>query len=177
MYLASFSIHVDHEAWLIDSGASLHFTPKREWFCKYEKYNGGDVFLGNDRKVRIIGRGKVKLNLQGGRGRTLPSVLHIPALARNLISVSKLGDASVKIVFEKDTYKMARGAMVLMQGVHIGTLYKLQGSPVINGCNNFVVPERGAENLVLFGEKTMLWHQRLGHIGEKGLQILHGKLR
>ena len=25
------------------------------------------------------------------------------------------------------------------------------------------------------GEKTMLWHQRLGHIGEKGLQILHGK--
>jgi len=21
----------------------------------------------------------------------------------------------------------------------------------------------------------MLWHQRLGHIGEKGLQILHGK--
>ena len=21
----------------------------------------------------------------------------------------------------------------------------------------------------------MLWHQRLGHIGEKGIQILHGK--
>ena len=25
------------------------------------------------------------------------------------------------------------------------------------------------------GEKTMLWHQRLGHIGEKGLRVLHGK--
>jgi hypothetical protein len=22
----------------------------------------------------------------------------------------------------------------------------------------------------------MLWHQRLGHIGEKGLQLLHGNL-
>ena len=38
-----------------------------------------------------------------------------------------------------------------------------------------MVPESGAENLVVSGEKTMLWHQRLGHIGEKGLLILHGK--
>ena len=38
-----------------------------------------------------------------------------------------------------------------------------------------MVPESGVENLVVSGEKTMLWHKRLGHIGEKGLQILHGK--
>jgi len=56
-----------------------------------------------------------------------------------------------------------------MQGVQIGILYKLQGSIVIDGCNSFVVPESGAENLVVSGEKTMLWHKRLGHIGEKGL--------
>eukprot|EP00253_Pinus_taeda_P021695 PITA_21695 len=93
VYLASSSTHVDHEAWLIDSGASFHFTPHREWFCEYEKYDGGVVFLGDDRKARIIGRGKVKLKLQGGRVRTLPGVLPIPALARNLISVSKLDDA------------------------------------------------------------------------------------
>ena len=38
-----------------------------------------------------------------------------------------------------------------------------------------MVPESRVENLVVSGEKTMLWHQRLGHIGEKGLRILHGK--
>ena len=27
----------------------------------------------------------------------------------------------------------------------------------------------------LLAEKTMLWHQRLGHIGEKGLQTLKNK--
>ena len=37
-----------------------------------------------------------------------------------------------------------------------------------------MVPESGVEILAVSGEKTMLWHQRLGHIGEKGLQILHG---
>eukprot|EP00253_Pinus_taeda_P013395 PITA_13395 len=146
VYLASSSTHVDHEAWLIDSGASFHFTPHREWFCEYEKYNGGDVFLGDNQKARIIGCGKVKLKLQG-----------------------------VKTVFEKDTCKMVRGALVLMRGVQIGTLYKLQGSTVIDGCNSSMVPENGAENLVVSGENTMMWHQRIGHIGEKGLRILYGK--
>ena len=100
--MASSSTHVDHEVWLIDSSASFHFTPHREWFCEYEKYDGGDVFLGDDRKARIVGHGKVKLKLQGERIRTLPGVLHILALARNLIFVRKLDDAGVKIVFEKD---------------------------------------------------------------------------
>lgn len=117
VYLASSSTHVDHEAWLIDSGASFHFTPHREWFCEYEKYDGGDVFLGDDRKDRIIGSRKVKLKLQGGRVRTLLGVFHILALARNLIFVSKLDDAGVKTVFKKDTCKMVRGALVLMRGV------------------------------------------------------------
>jgi len=83
--------------------------------------------------------------LQGGRVITLPGVLHIPTLAINLISVSKLDDACVKIVFEKDTYKMVWGALVLMRGVRIGTLYKLQGSTVIDGCNSSVVPESEAK--------------------------------
>ena len=86
--MASSSTHVDHEAWFIDSGASFHFTPHREWFCEYEKYYGGDVFLGDDRKARIIGRRKVKLNFPGGRVRKFPGILHILALARNLIFVS-----------------------------------------------------------------------------------------
>eukprot|EP00253_Pinus_taeda_P032582 PITA_32582 len=55
------------------------------------------------------------------------------------------------------------------------TLYKLQGSTVVDGFNSFVVLENGAENLVISGEKTMLWHQRHGNIGEKGVRILHGK--
>jgi len=175
VYLASSSAHVDHEAWSTDSGASFHFTPHIEWFCEHEKYDGGYVFLGDDRKARIIGRGKVKFEFQGGRIRTLPVVLRIPALAKNLISVSKLDDVGVKTVFEKDTCKMVRGALVLIWGVQIGTLYKLQGSTVVDRCHSSVVPESGAENIVVFGEKTIQWHQRLGHIGKKALRILHGK--
>eukprot|EP00253_Pinus_taeda_P028998 PITA_28998 len=167
VYLAFSSAQVDNEAWLIDLGASFHFTPHIEWFCEYDKYNGGDVFLGDDRKARIVGHGKVKLKLQGGRVRTLVGVLHILTLARNMISVSKLDDTGVKTMFEKDTCKMVPGALVLMWGVQIGTLYKLQGSIVVDGCNSFVVPESGAENLVVFREI---------HGGIKGLDILERRV-
>jgi hypothetical protein len=153
-------------------------TPHREWFSEYEKYDGGDVFLGDDSTTKILGRGRVKLLLNDGRIRTLPRVLHIPKLARSLISVSKLSDAGVKTVFEKDTCKMVRGEMVLMRGVHCGTLYKLLGRNYTNGCNSFVVLEQkneGDKTNTVPEKKTMLWHQRLGHIGEKGLRTLHGK--
>jgi hypothetical protein len=92
VYLASTGTHVDHDVWLIDSGASYHMTPHREWFSEYEKYDGGDVFLGDDSKSKIMGRGRVKLLLKDGRIRTLPGVLHIPKLARSVIYVSKLDD-------------------------------------------------------------------------------------
>jgi hypothetical protein len=67
---------------------------------------------------------------------------------------------------------MTRKAMVLLRGVHIGTLYKLLGSTISDRCNNSIVSkiefEQGKISIV-FGEKTMLWHQRLGHIREKGI--------
>ena len=55
MYLASSSTHAYLEAWLVDSGASFHMTLHREWFCEYERYDGGNVFLGDDSTTRIIG--------------------------------------------------------------------------------------------------------------------------
>jgi hypothetical protein len=116
-------------------------TPHREWFSEYEKYDGGDVFLGDDSTAKILGHGRVKLLLKYGRIRTLPRVLHIPKLARSLIYVSKLDDAGVDTIFGKNTCKMVQGAMVLMRGVWCGTLYKLLGITYTNGCNNYVVLE------------------------------------
>jgi len=126
---------------MIDSGASFHFIFHREWFHEYEKYYGGDFFLSDERKARIIGHKNVKLKLQGGK---IPSVPHIPTLAKKLISINNMDDASVKNMFKKYICKMVRGARVLMQGVHIGTIYRLLGSIVIEECNIFLVLESGA---------------------------------
>jgi hypothetical protein len=71
VYLASTSTQSKSEVWFIDSSASFHMTPHREWFCEYERCDG-DVFLGDDWPTKIIGCGRVKLQLKDGRVRTLP---------------------------------------------------------------------------------------------------------
>ena len=68
--------------------------------------------------------------------------------------------------------------MILMRGVQCGTLYKLLERTVIDGCNNSNIPENKDEEIKVRNisrEDTMLWHQILGHIGEKCLQSLQGK--
>jgi hypothetical protein len=134
-------------------------NPHREWFFEYEKYDGGDVFLGDDSTTKIMGRGSVNLLLKDGRIRNFHGVLHIPKLARSLLSISKLDDAGVDTVVGNNTCKMVRGEMVLMRGVQCGTLYKLLGITYTNGCNSYVFPEQrneGYKTNTVPENKTML---------------------
>ena len=113
--------------------------------------------------------------LKYGRRVTLLGVLHIPSLARNLISISKMNVVGVQTMFEKDTCKMVQGAMVLILGIRIGTLYKLLGRTDNNSFHQVVDPNLTNEILSCIDDSTMLWHQRLGHIDEKGLRAIHNK--
>jgi hypothetical protein len=189
VYLASINTQSDQDIWLIDSGESYHVTSHKEWFCEYEQYEGRYVFLGDDSTTKIFRQGRVRLILQDGRRRTLSGVIHIPVLEKNLISISKMSDAGVHTLFLKDSRKMVIGVMVLMKGVHIGSLYMLLGSVESAGCNNIIVPEVDSTRLDLTQAEliqidsrshhkvnlTMLWQERMGHIGEKGLRAMHNK--
>ena len=39
---------------LINLGASYHMTLCREWFCEYEKYDGGHVIRVDDSLTQIV---------------------------------------------------------------------------------------------------------------------------
>ena len=73
---------------------------------------------------------------------------------------------------------MVRGEMVFMRGVLCGTLYKLLGRTIIDGCNNTIVLRSKYEECKVLDVSRgdiMLWHQRLGYTRETGLQSLQGK--
>ena len=137
------------------------------------------MFLGYDSTTNIIIiHGRVKLQIKDERVKTLSRLIHSPNLVRHLISIQKMDDVGVQTMFEKYTFKMVRGSMVLARIFWNGTLYKILGITIIDECNNFFVLEGGDKEdktYHSFGGKTMLWHQRLGHIGEKGLHSLQGK--
>ena len=80
-----------------------------------------------------------------GRIRILPGVFHILGFPKKLISIRKMDNVGMKIVFEKQTCRMVRGEMVLLKGVRFGTLYKLQGSIISDACNSSIVLDIVAE--------------------------------
>lgn len=55
-----YSLHImTNENWLIDSRCSYHMNPHKEWFPKYEKYDGGKVYLSDNSSYLIVERGKI----------------------------------------------------------------------------------------------------------------------
>lgn len=72
--------------YVVDSGALFHATPHRKHFHDYVQGNFGQVCLGDERPLDIIGKGKVMINLENGNQCLLKDVKHVVGLKNNLIS-------------------------------------------------------------------------------------------
>lgn len=156
-------------------------TSHKEWFSKYDSYDGGKVFLASYSTLEIVGRGRVRIQFPNCRVKGIDGVPHIPSLSWNLLSVSKLNDVGVQVTFVHYGCKMTRGSIILAKGDHIRTLYGLDAKLV---CYNSVsvksnqvamaTHDVNSMEVKLPAEKTM-WYYRLGHIGEKGLKTQKNK--
>lgn len=154
------SLESKEESWVLDSGASFHATSQKEFFKNYVPGNLGKVYLGNEQSCKVVGKGEVKIKLNGSVWE-LKNVRHIPDLTKNLISVGQLADEGYTTVFHGDDWKISKGAMTIARGRKSGTLYKTAGA-----CHLIAV----ATN-----ENPNLWHKRLGHMSEKGMKVMHSK--
>ncbi|KAK4485212.1 hypothetical protein RD792_007839 [Penstemon davidsonii] len=82
------SLESKEESWVLDSGASFHATSQKRLFGEYVSGNLGKVYLGDDQPCDIVGKGTVKIKLNGSEWK-LKDVRHIPDLRKNLIFVAK----------------------------------------------------------------------------------------
>ena len=73
-------------SWVIDSGASIHATPRKDFFTSYTSGDFGSVRMGNDGSAKAIGMRDVRLETSNGTMLTLKNVKHIPDIRMNLIS-------------------------------------------------------------------------------------------
>ncbi|GAV69956.1 gag_pre-integrs domain-containing protein [Cephalotus follicularis] len=94
---------------------------------------------------------------------------HVPGLKKNLISLGVLDSHGCKFTGENGIIKVLRGALVIMKGKKIDGLYQLQGNAVL-GTATVASSSRDKD-----ADTTRFWHIRLGHMSERGLQILSKK--
>ena len=61
----------NHIAGILDSGASYHICPNREWFSTYEQVDSGNVLMINSAVCKAVGIGSIRVRTHAGRVVTL----------------------------------------------------------------------------------------------------------
>ncbi|KAH9762092.1 retrovirus-related pol polyprotein from transposon RE1 [Citrus sinensis] len=122
---------VANPAWYIDSGATNHVTKEAGIFSSYSVYHGFDkLHVGNGMGLHIKHVGCTILNTHAATSIYLNNILHVPAITKNLLSVSKLlADNDVVVEFHKTScfVKDKNSRIILLKGIARGGLYQVEG--------------------------------------------------
>eukprot|EP00253_Pinus_taeda_P001882 PITA_01882 len=147
------------ENWLIDSGASRHFTRYKEALSNLiEKETNLEIILGDDATYPVKGVGNVTLQLNQGNTIHLQEVLYVPNLKKDLVSISVMEDKGFNVAFIDGKVcvwkRNFNDAFTL--GFGVDSLYQVGGSPLgTMSCDTFLQSE--------------LWHRRFAHLHYKAL--------
>jgi len=150
--------------WVVDTAASFHITPHRDFFFSYTSSNFGWVRMENEAKCKIVGMRDIQLETSIGCKLLFKDVRYVPEMRFSLISIRKLDDEGYHNYLGGGQWKLCKGSLILASGKKINTLYKTEARLV-----------KGGVSVVENETSTELWHKRLGHMSEKGLQVLAKK--
>ncbi|CAN0905823.1 Retrovirus-related Pol polyprotein from transposon TNT 1-94, partial [Linum grandiflorum] len=150
--------------WPVDSAASYHCVPKRDYFLNYQTGDFGRVKMGNQSTAEIVGIGDIRVKTSVGCMLTLKNVRHIPDLRLNLLAANVLDQEGFRHTFGDGKWKLSKGSLTVARGELCCTLYKTYFDVCYGEVN--AVEEKNSPNL---------WHRRLGHMSDKGIKLLAGK--
>jgi hypothetical protein len=136
------------------------------WFNTFKSCNAGIVLLGNDARCKAIGQGTIKVKMFDRIVRILTNVKYVPDLKKNLISLGTLDSMGYGYSTKNGVMKITKSVIMIMKGNKIGNLYKLFGDTVTSRAAMSTLAKPNDDN-------TVLWHMRLGHLGEHGMFELH----
>ena len=143
---------------VVDSGATRHMCGNRSAFTSYTTIKEGDeqVFMGDSRSIPVIGKGKVLIKLTSRKALTLSDVLHVLDICWNLVSLSLLGKARVRILFDYDKIVLTKNDAFVGKGYCNQGLFMLNVYDIIN--NN------ASSSSTYIVDSYDIWHGRLGHV-------------
>lgn len=168
-------------AWILDSGASSHMTPNREFFSDYELYSGPSVTMANGKVAPIVGIGSVKLlsnsKFSSVRHITLNNVFHVPDLAANLLAVSVISQQKMYVTFREKYAVINDGNKTTVATAQkCGNIYVLDAhfdnNTVKNEYSGKVKLDINTNNKVYCSQSQLLWHRRLCHLGFENMRRL-----
>nr|GEW78741.1 zinc finger, CCHC-type [Tanacetum cinerariifolium] len=150
--------------WIMDSGCPYHMTPRLDILFDFLECDGENIQLGDNMECKIRGIGKVRVQLKDGSSFVLHNVRYIPELKKNLISLGTLKKEGHTVKLQSGKVKVINGSRVILSGIRRDNcIYFLDGHAMAGELNASVEEKDSLAHV---------WHKRLGHFSEAGLQVL-----
>jgi len=87
--------------WILDTGATYHVCPNRDWFSSFEKLDGSFTIMGDDHPCNVEEMGTFRIKMDDGIVRELKEVRYVPQLKKNLISVGTLKILGLVVIYTR----------------------------------------------------------------------------
>lgn len=154
--------------WIVDSGASSHMTPYKEYLVDYEEYETPrKIYQGNGESLQVYGKGRMPFENNEFTGE-LKKVLWVPELTENLFSIGRAMEQNCSVEFCNEKYMALfyrNNQLVLRAIKKPSTIYFLLTlKPLHIGSQH----NDGA----LVGASYEDWHKRLGHCSMETVKAL-----
>ena len=159
-------------AWNIDTGATSHMTPHREWIRDFSPCRI-PVRVATNHVVYAVGQGDVlfqpTLNGSPAQQVLFSRVLYVPALSDNLFAVFPvIRERNVHVEIGPEDITFSRDGQAIFKAEYEGNAAFLVGETI-------PLDEESALSASILPRSV--WHKRLAHIGEGRLnQLIKGHL-
>lgn len=156
---------IQERVWFLDSGCSNHMCGNKEWFFDLDENFREFVKLGDNSRVAVKGKGKLKLQVNE-LTHVITEVYLIPDLENNLLSLGQLQHKGLILIFRDNLCKIFHKTkgLIMTSRMETNRLYPIAATILSSTCLQATVEE-----------ETKLWHQMYGHLGIKGLKYLAQK--
>ena len=160
----------EQQEWILDSGCTQHMTYDEGHFMNYTK-DSGVVTLADGKTLQVQGRGTIKVPIQG-KETLITSVIHVPKIGFNLLSISQLAERGMKCEFTGGTAVLSRNGAVVATAIRRGMTYALSGALASATHAAHAACVASTEGVAHGRTQSDLWHQRLGHPGKEKTRLI-----
>ena len=155
-------------SWVLDTGSASHLCVNLQGLRNRRKLNRGDIDLrvGNGSRIAALEVGTYELVLPSGLTLMLENTYYVPAMSKNIISVSCLDKSGFLCEFGNNSCSIHLNGIFYGSASMINGLYLLDLEKSVYHVNTKKAKTNKSNN-------SFIWHCRLGHINTNRMSRLH----
>ena len=155
--------------WVLDTCCGSHICTNVKRLRNSRQLNKGESNLrvGNGARVVALAIGTYILKLPSRLILSLEDCYYVPALTKNIVSISSLNKKRFPLTFSNN------GCSIMLNDVFYAYGTLCNGIYILDMSNPIVISHDNKISKQYNVKPSYLWHFHLGHINERGMAKLH----